>query len=70
MDCLWMIYFGYFGGIRLFYAPKSYSSLTSESYVPFFDVVGDWNFRTAPGWGTDPACHYDIKIIYLLALWY
>ena len=28
------------GGIRNFYAPKSYTSLTRESHVPILDAVG------------------------------
>ena len=29
----------YFGGVRKFYVPKSYTSMTSESRVPILDAV-------------------------------
>ena len=39
----------YFGGIRLFYVPKGYPCLMSESRVPIFDEEGTAIFEICTG---------------------
>ena len=45
----WRVWVIYFGGIRLFYVPKGYPCLMSESRVPIFDEEGTAIFEICTG---------------------